>query len=240
MGLESSRHCDLPENIDIKYDQYATSWTPKIISSIGTSKCVIDKSTLFPSTLEKAGLHLATYLNNNLEWASGVNILEPFAGNGIGSKIIYDTLNKHITLQSTTISIKSTDIQDLTQYITSNSHPVEFGLNSVETIKKYGSDGYNILMMISPPPCATMNEHDLPKTFGYGDYFAIREWENIPSAKLLVFVGELGASDGSEGLYKYLIENNPNWKLESRQIIYLGNDCFGLNVEKEIFIFKKL
>lgn len=239
MGVESSRQSNLPENIDLEYDRYASSWACVVVSLIGTSKCVIGASTLSQSTLEKAGMYLASYLNNNIDWLEHINILEPFAGNGVGTKIVYDELTKNI-IKPTNITIKSTDVQDLTQYNSDKSYPVEYGLNAVETVKKYGVENYNILMMISPPPSSTVDELNLPKTFGYCDYFAIKEWEKMPNAKLLVFVGELGASDGSEGLYKYLIVNNPFWQLEYRQIIYLSKDIFGLDLEKELFIFKKI
>jgi hypothetical protein len=60
------------------------------------------------------------------------------------SKIIYDKL----LYVSPDIILKSTDVQDLSDFIDDSSYPVEFGLNSVQTIEKYKNDGYNILMII--------------------------------------------------------------------------------------------
>jgi len=72
----------------------------------------------------------------------------------------------------------------------------------------------------------------------YGDYFACRDFiKNIDREKYIVFIGELGASDGSEGMYLYLLEK-PMLTCSSRIMIYLGKDSFGGNLEKELFIFK--
>jgi hypothetical protein len=84
--------------------------------------------------------------------------------------------------------------------------------------------------MISPPPNNYSN---------YADYFAIKEWAKVPTAKLFIFIGELGASDGSEGLYDYMIEDNMDWKLDCRKMLYHGYDNMGGDVEKELFIFTK-
>lgn len=251
MGLNESRNANLPEDIDANQAQYEKSWVPKVVSEIGVNKSKYGQSTLSPQTLEIAGEHLAKYLEKYILLCNpNVKILEPFAGNGVGSKIIYDKLSEKIPH----IVLKSTDLQDLSEYTNHNSHPVEFGINSVETIRKYDGDKYNILMMISPPPSQTQPkvktiQPPSPPVIplecqdyfsGYGDYFAIREWEKSLNSELLVFVGELGASDGSEGLYKYLIKNNPIWELVFRTIIYSGTDIFGGAIEKEIFIFKKI
>lgn len=251
MGLNESRNANLPEDIDANQAQYERSWVSEIISEIGVNKSKYGQSTLSPQTLEIAGDFLAKYLEKNiLSHNLNVKILEPFAGNGVGSRIIYNELTKKIPF----VVLKSTDLQDLSEYTNHNSHPVEFGINAVETIRKYDGDKFNILMMISPPPSQAppkVKTIQPPSPLviplecqdyfsGYGDYFAIREWEKSLNSELLVFIGELGASDGSEGLYKYLLKNNPIWELVFRTIIYSGTDFFGGAIEKEIFIFKKV
>ena len=87
-------------------------------------------------------------------------------------------------------------------------------------------------MMVSPPP-ESLDDNPL-----YGDYFTIREWTNVESAKLFIFIGEMGASDGSEGLYYYMT-NHPVWKLDYRKMLYSCEDILGGPCEKELFIFVK-
>ncbi len=109
--------------------------------------------------------------------------------------------------------------------------PLSGGINCVEGVQKYSQDNYNILMMISPPPNHYSN---------YADYFAIKEWEKVVDGiKLFIFIGELGASDGSEGLYDYMIENNMYWQVDCRKMLYHGIDGMGGDVEKELFIFTR-
>jgi hypothetical protein len=61
----------------------------------------------------------------------------------------------------------------------------------------------------------------------------------VPSAKYIIFVGELGASDGSSGMYLYMLHNTI-WKLEIRETISDVPDVFGGIIEKEVFIFKRV
>lgn len=230
MGLEHSRMDILPSNIDEEYELYKSNWTSKNISNqhVNSYKNLI--ATLGNETLNDASCILSKYLISNIEWIKEINILEPFAGNGVASKIFYENINYYIdkTNKKINFKMKSTDIQDLTEFINQNTCTVEFNLNSVETIEKYGNE-YNILLMISPPPNSDYK--------GYGDYFAIKKWTELKDKKLIVFIGELGASDGSIGMYNYMLNNN-NWIIDERKMIKKGIDRFGGPIEKEIFIFK--
>lgn len=78
-------------------------------------------------------------------------------------------------------------------------------------------------------------------TCDYADYFAIRAWERVgfgdtKKDKYLIFVGELGASDGSDGLYDYLMRSRV-WKIVCRKMLFQGLDILGGPCEKELFIF---
>lgn len=87
--------------------------------------------------------------------------------------------------------------------------------------------------MVSPPPVTEKDE------FGYADYFAIKQWTNIPSTKYIIIVGELGASDGSAGMYKYMLENEI-WALKCREkVLFKIDEIFGGTIEKEVFIFDR-
>ena len=56
---------------------------------------------------------------------------------------------------------------------------------------------------------------------------------------LLVFIGELGASDGSDGLYDYLV-NGGMWNLMCREMLDCSVDLLGGPCEKELFIFQSV
>jgi hypothetical protein len=221
MGLEQSRVVIYPSNIDDLYESYKERCTPEMIRSNHLNVPKKGKCTMGERVVQKAGDRIWEYLKeNHLE---EVKILEPFAGNGVASAIIQKRLN---------VEIKSTDILNLSKYVNESSYPVEFGLSGVDTVEKYTQGGYNTLMMVSPPP---ESSKDNPL---YGDYFTIRAWTNVESAKLFIFIGEMGASDGSEGLYSYMM-NHPIWKLDCRKMLYSCEDVVGGRCEKELFIFVK-
>ena len=227
MGVTESRERPLPDDIDSKYHIYKKNWTADNIGSDEINGSRKGRSTLGKEVLSLAASHITDYLIlNNI---STVRILEPFAGNGVATNVIYKKLTE---LKLKDFVIKSTDIQNLSQYVDESSYPVEFGLNSVETIEKYQFDDFNILMMISPPPMFMIKEMS-----NYADYFAIKQWARVSTAKLVIFIGELGASDGSIGLYSYMM-NNKLWQLDYRTMIENGNTITG-PYEKELFIFKK-
>jgi hypothetical protein len=139
-----------------------------------------------------------------------LNILEVFAGTGEASSLLL----KHIPM-----TIIKTDIAEFSG--------IE-QLNAEDAVCKYKDSGVNTLLMISPPPGHI-----------YGDYFCIKKWSTCDNAKYIIFVGELGASDGSEGLYKYLMEHKI-WKLIHRTEISKSPDILpGSWVIKELFVFNK-
>ena len=98
------------------------------------------------------------------------------------------------------------------------------GINSVQAVEQFGKE-YDILMMISVPP----GQH-------YADYFAIEEWKKLDNAKYVIFVGELGQSDGSIGMHNYMFET---WKLEHEEAFSSHKDIFGGDCIKKVFIFSR-
>lgn len=221
MGLEQSRAVTYPPNIDDLYESYKERCTAEMIRSNHLNVPKKGKCTMGQRVVQKAGDRIWEYLKEKN--ITDIKILEPFAGQGIATNIIQKRLN---------VEIKSTDILDLSKYMDELSYPVEFGLSGVDTVEKYSQDGYNTLMMVSPPP---ESAEDNPL---YGDYFTIREWTNVESAKWFIFIGEMGASDGSEGLYDYMM-NHPIWKVDFRKMLYSCEDVVGGPCEKELFIFVK-
>ena len=213
MGLEQSRAVTYPPNIDDLYESYKERCTAEKIRSDHLNVPKKGKCTMGQRVVQKAGDRIWEYLKEKN--ITDIKILEPFAGQGIATNIIQKRLN---------VEIKS--------YVDESSYPIEFGLSGVDTIEKYVQYGYNTLMMISPPP-ESLDDNPL-----YGDYFTIRAWTNVESAKWFIFIGEMGASDGSEGLYDYMI-NHPIWKLDFRKILYSCDDIVGGPCQKELFIFVK-
>tara|TARA_B110000037_G_C17093522_1_gene495015 strand:+ start:1474 stop:2112 length:639 start_codon:yes stop_codon:yes gene_type:complete len=144
-----------------------------------------------------------------------INILEVGSGNGFNTKLIYNNLSKYID------ELKATDIQ-----IHSPSYFKIEKLKSHDAVYKYGKD-IDILMLISPP------------CIGFMDYYAIKTYEllNSDKDKYVIYIGELGASDGATGMYKYMMEES-EWNLIksvefSETMLMYGEYCV-----KEVFLFK--
>jgi hypothetical protein len=227
MGVETSRQSNLPENLDSNYELYKNSWLSSEYISRLTNRQQPLKSTLSEITLENAATYFVDFFSKHNDFQP--KILEIMAGNGIATNIFQQCL-KNVGFNNYTWI--STELQNFSPQNPPIS--IKFDLHSVEAVEKYGTQ-CNVLLMISPPPCSS------EVIAGYGDYFAIKKWTEITDPvytnKYITIVGEFGASDGSSGMYKYMLEN-PNWELVSRNIVYSGTDIFGGEVEKEIFIFK--
>jgi hypothetical protein len=171
---------------------------------------------LNPDTLQKAGQKISDFFKNN---SFTPHILEVCAGNGNSSFIILQEI-----LKNNSCTIISTDLYNYpNQEI---NHIVISDYDSGKAVDKFG-DNANTLLLISPPPGM------------YADYFAISKWEKLIGHRYIIYIGELGASDGGEGMYRYMLESKI-WKLELRYMLSLNSDYFGGNVEKELFIFSKM
>ena len=171
-------------------------------------------NTVFSNYVGKYTNHFIKTFNVIKEKEKEINVLEIAAGNGMNSKKLNDIIkpNKYI----------ATDL-----YSHENlKFNVKSNLSSEEGVNKYGSES-NVLLIIAPPP----NE--------YVDYYGIKEYELCSSEmnKYLIFVGELGASDGGEGMYNYLLNHN-KWNLLHRRILSDDyNNILNDRVIKEIFLF---
>lgn len=176
---------------------------------------VIDnRKVMEPMILKKQLLFLRIYFDkivkNN---ENSLTVLEVGSGNSYNTNLFAEKFDN--------IKIIATDLQKFNP----NYFQIE-QLLSHEAVYKYGSEA-DILLMISPP-CV-----------GFMDYYAIKSYENVESKKekYLIFVGEMGASDGSEGIYHYLIDGEI-WNLVCRNLFHHGTYLFGGNIEKEVFLFK--
>lgn len=146
------------------------------------------------------------------EWSS-MTILEVCAGNGLASGILLQGIDYE--------RIIKTDLfpPDPVVQSVAGLSPIE-KLASEEAVRKYRDA--KVLLLISPPPMCT------------ADYLAIREFEG----DVIIYVGELGASDGSEGMYRYLMDH-PIFALTHEFLIYRAIDPFGGNCDKKLYIFQR-
>lgn len=221
MGAEMSRATEFDSDLINKFDIYSKLWTEKECTTNSNNFSKLNKATINDESLIKASQIISNYFKNNN--MTDLNILEPYAGNGYASKIFKDKLSKQFNVE-----MKSTDITDFNETSNENCHNVEFGINSYDTVVKYNDD-YDILLLNSVPP-----------SNNYSDFFCINKWLENSNSKYLIFNGELGASDGSEGLYHYLLTTCSNvLKLGCREV-YCNFTMFGDNCDKEVFIFKKI
>lgn len=205
MGVEHSRACPLPSNLDGEHEKYRALW--------GASKLFMSSNPNSQAFHSNAKMETASVLFGAFVEKFSItklNILEVFAGNGVASRILLSKLKIPVT-------IHKTDIEAFNGCLTCNAE------DAIDIV----GDKVDTLLMISPPPGEE-----------YGDYFCIKKWTEQPHAKYLIFVGELGASDGSSGMYQYLTRH-PVWKSIYREMFAGSSDIMGGPVIKEIFVFQK-
>jgi hypothetical protein len=241
-SLEESRNDILPSNINhpIIEMKIIESWTPtNILQSSLNYHQQFNSSTMSIHLLSLAIQYIHEYLIQNLVGQlQTIKILEIMCGNSYASKLIY---NSFVTKNISFDYILS-DIIDYPNRVLINT-PF-YQLNTVDAITQYG-DNANILLLNCPPPMYTteidtINNWDRKKDYGYSDYYAIRNFIELSknqSHRYIIFIGELGASDGSPGLYLYLLTHT-HLQLITRKMLSKFIDMFGGPAEKELFIFQ--
>lgn len=226
---------DLDTRLIDNIDEYETICKRNWKSSIKdmANHITKDKSTLPVESMELAGKIIGNYLSLAAKFDStlenNICVLDPLAANGVASKIIYNQIKEKIP----NIKYVASDIQNLSNIMSSKSLDVEFDIDCVDSIMKY-QENANILLLACPPPYSYQNRNEEPN--GFVDYFAIKKWTEL-GKKYLIYIGEIGFSDGTSGMYHYML-NHPIWKLEYRKVIIGKEDIFGRFIKKEIFIFK--
>jgi hypothetical protein len=168
-------------------------------------------------------------------------VLEIFAGNCCASLIVHNKLqnllnNNQIPNWICTDVVNYNNLPDLPTNMKFDE------LHSVDAVAQYGTHS-NVLLLISPPPYSPPSNSPNDVDFGYGDYYACYDFiaqtlelETFVT-KYIIIVGELGASDGSAGIYQYLTTHK-NLNLVQRNMLDKGKDPFGGPVEKELFVFE--
>jgi hypothetical protein len=176
----------------------------------------LDTITMGEISIKKASIGLCKVIQQKIPVP--LRILEVGSGSGLASKIMTDHFTKskidHIIIKTDIATNESLKIEG-----------IETGLLSHEAVKKYGNVS-NVLLLISPPPSCHM------------DYYAIKEFELQPGdEKYVIYLGELGASDGGEGMYKYMM-NDSVWDLIHEELLSQKIDSFGGPCEKCLYIFR--
>jgi len=181
------------------------------------------------------------------------NILEVMSGNGEAAEHIISTL---LQMGITISSYKSTDVitspvrRNLELGNDENGNPI-FSFDQCDTIDAITRHGTvsNTLLMISPSPTKPPESEESlvgirDKAIGLADYYACNEYikqtsslEGVNREKYIIIVGELGASDGTIGIYKYLMEH-PNLKLIYKNRILFGPAVVWGAAIKEVYILK--
>lgn len=223
---------DLPSHIDsdLFYQTCKDNWDNGKISM--ADHITQNTSTIPEKYLNDCGDIIKKYLKKRKEWlgfGKKVKILEPFAGNGVATKIIYSK----IIQVNNKIKYIASDLQNLKNCSDSKlSYPVEFGINCIDSICKHENE-CEILMLICPPP-SIYSPGTIPE--GFGDYYSLKKWTEL-NKKVFIFVGELGRTDGTEGMYKFLM-NHPVWKLAEHKVLQEGSDLFERHISRDIYIFE--
>jgi hypothetical protein len=197
-------------DLDKKYPENAESWN----QYDGFEESKKSNSYFGNSNVVNASKYIADFFID-LE----ISILEVGAGNCWASRIIYYCLKQNPKRFIATDLFDCGDAMEKVDYI-------EFydKLSSDQAVKKFGSE-VNTLLLVSPPPNNPM------------DFYAIREWSKLDGKRYIIYLGELGASDGCDGMYLYMMEH-PKYELVLGRMIEEKKDIFGGACEKELFIFE--
>lgn len=234
MGAETSRHSVIPEFADtVEFrNKLVFQWKKEenYKDSLNYSQSVKDYSTLQKTTLSFAGNEIKNFFADNYPELR-LKILDIMCGNCVASNVIFNEI------QNLTESWIATDIFDWNK----NQLPELFNffqMDTIDSVENFGSQS-NVLLLVSPPP---FSFDETEECFGYADYFACKDFisqtlKNCDEPKFIIFIGEMGASDGSEGMYRFMNENE-NLSLLNRIILQSSKDIFGENCNKELFIYK--
>ena len=210
-----SRKCKIPNDIYSYRDTIKKAWNEN--KKIFPSKSNVSNIGL--NDLQKAGEAIKSYFDeNNIE---SLNVLELMAGNCVASKCVQKYIN-YVKWIST--DIDKSDCVDCLEK------------DAIDAIEEFGNQS-DLLIMISPPPSPSIKD-DSP-SLGYGDFFACDYFiKNSNRIKYIIIIGELGASDGTGGMYDFLMNNEKLdcviRKVIKRSVVQIIDDV----CTKEVFIFK--
>ena len=231
MGAEMSRDETLPEGIDTQEvrDLIRKRWTQdEVLKDENNSH----QGDIYKTTQKSSNIILASQIFNQFVMSERdkLNVLEIMSGNCAASEI-FRMCNQYIRTMVSTDIIDYETRKQIDGIVFERRDPID-------AIERFGREA-DVLLVISPPP-ASKEFMDTENFCGYADYYAYHDFIEQTlegETKYIVVVGELGASDGSIGTYKYLTEH-PYLTLKVREILEESSNGFGGLIQKEIFIFE--
>jgi len=232
MGGRSSQEDSLPQDIDdpAVMQRIAKSWEKIAESKHSRPDAFTSEEHQVKIAALLAMVFSSQETNKARKQRTKLKVLEVFSGNGASSRECEASLEKQLSEWKRTDAIFG-----------------ECKMHALEAVTQFGAEA-NILLMFRPPPASrafyeaeTRAGREKMGDEGYGDYYACRAFiahaRSHPELdKWIVFYGELGASDGSVGMYKYLLEH-PHLVLQYRQEISVERDPLGEPFRRELFIF---
>ena len=184
-----------------------------------------------------------------------LKILEVMCGNGEATKyflepILASGINVSKLVQTDIIDVNTHTKNDITRPIIENIENQSFeALNTIDAVKKYGAES-NVLLMFSPPPFSAWkiqnkkSLEDFKEPIGLADFYACHDYikqarETNVEDKFIIIIGELGHSDGTCNIDKYLM-NNPYLELLVRNKVLEWNSSYPYYQEEHGMVYKQL
>ncbi len=139
-----------------------------------------------------------------------ISVLDPFSGNGKANKAVWEGIEHDMIMTDLYVENPMTKEKIVAH----------------DAVKKYQFD---VLFICCPPP-------NNPS-----DYYAVKALEESPSCKStrIIYIGEMGASDGCGGMWKYMHKDS-YWKLVDSEVLETKTISFPYPDEanKEIYLFE--
>ena len=180
----------IPRSIDSNKQRHFLSWKPNRVAHPAPES---GGCTLGTNVIHKAANILSAYLVQSPSTLyHSWNVLEVFAGNGSASCILQQAFAQ--------VEWTATDLCEYT-----NTKMEVLRCDALTAVELFGSQA-NMLVLVSPPPYSPVSHSGPNDDLGFADYFAIREFLSLQKeqkpqkTKWILFLGELGASDGSTGM----------------------------------------
>jgi hypothetical protein len=232
--LADSRNVIFPDIVNLKqFKEIMTrQWKETVISkdAVNNHQGKQELPTLPIPVVMKAGKILSENLLSKEQ--KRITVLEIMSGNCSGSRILFNTIAKMLTVDKWIC----TDIIDYASTKSIKEHKIEFyKLNGLEAVRKFTD--VDILLLMCPPPNTVMYDNNV-NPMALCDYYSVVEYIDFnigKKGKQIVFIGELGGSSATEGMYHFMLTNE-KIKLVHREMLVSGYNQFGI-FEMEIFIF---
>ena len=220
----------IPVHVDGMQEYIMSTWTKELAKQQYGAQ--LKGSTLPDDVIRKAAAELA-YIFEPHAGKLKLRVLEPFCGNGVASAILNAAL------------VPFVDVWISTDILTPTSPSFQgFGvfkeMDAVVSVKEHPYA--NLLLLVAPPPAeppplVLPPPRTIPTFQGYGDYFACRDFiQQSTKRRYIVFIGELSAGDGSQGMLRYLTEHKQLTLVCRKELCRMT--IAKLTLCKELFLFK--